>query len=322
MPPHTVWVLVFPDFQLLDATGPAQVFSTANDEAQDAGQSPPYRIRFISRSGSAVASSSGVAVVTAPLPRASALHDATLVLSGGKGIVEAMQDRFLIRWIERAYRTVSRCCSVCSGAFLLAQSGLLSKRQAVTHWQDAALLRQQFPDVCVHDDAIFLKDGTLYTSAGITAGIDLCLSLVEEDFGRAAALGVAKRLVVHHKRSGGQRQFSSELLAQSGAGDLADHLTRWIKPRVHQRIDVAQMAAAVALSIRSLHRRLRQEAGISPAQLLTRLRVETACSLLERNVGSMKQVAGKSGFGSEYNLRRAFVMHLGVLPREYRARFG
>ena len=320
--PIPVWVLVFADFQLLDATGPAQVFSTANDEAADAGLSPPYRISIISAHGGSVASSSGVVVGTMPLPRVAALRHATLIVSGGQGVDLAVADASLIRWIARARGSVSRCCSVCSGALLLAHAGLLKNRRAVTHWKDVEFLRRQYPDVQVYDDAIYVKDGSLYTSAGITAGIDLCLSLVEEDLGRAAALNVAKRLVVYHKRPGGQRQFSSALLAQTSASGLVERLTQWIRPRVHQALDVEKMAAAVALSARTLHRRLREEAQVSPAQLLTRLRVELACMLLEAAVLSIKQVAAKAGFGSEYNLRRAFAAHLGVLPSDYRARFG
>jgi len=320
--PIPIWVLVFADFQLLDATGPAQVFSTANDEAADAGRPSPYRINVISAHGGAIASSSGVVVGTRPLPRVAALRYATLIVSGGQGVDLAVADSSLIRWIVRALGNVSRCCSVCSGALLLAHAGLLKNRRAVTHWKDVEFLRRQHPDVQVYDDAIYVKDGNLYTSAGITAGIDLCLSLVEEDLGRAAALSVAKRLVVYHKRPGGQRQFSSALLAQTSAGGLVEQLTRWIRPRVNQALDVEKMAAAVALSARTLHRRLQQEAQVSPAQLLMRVRMELACMLLEAGALSIKQVAAKSGFGSEYNLRRAFALHLGVLPREYRNRFG
>lgn len=316
-----IWVLVFPDFLLLDATGPAQVFSTANDDARDASLPAPYRIHLISKDGGAVASSSGVTVLTEPIPRRS-LAGATLIISGGRGCDQAINDAATIRWIARAYKTLGRCCSVCSGAFMLAQAGLLDNRRAVTHWQDVKQLRQQYPAVQVHENAIYLKDGTLYTSAGITAGIDLSLSLVEEDLGRAAALSVAKRLVVFLKRPGGQRQFSSELLAQSNEEGLAGQLTQWLKPRLKQQIDVEQMAAAFALSVRSLHRKLRLETDTTPAQLLTLMRVEAACALLERAGMSIKQVASRTGFGSEYNLRRAFAAHLGVVPSEYQSRFG
>jgi len=317
-----IWVLVFPGFVLLDATGPVQVFSTANDEARDAGRPEPYRIRMISPGGGAVTSSSGVALLTAPLPRR--LAGATLIVSGGRGMEHesAPPDAAALRWIARAAGSVARCCAVCTGAFALARAGLLDHRRAVTHWQDAGLLQAQHPTVLVQDDAIYVKDGAIYTSAGITAGMDLALSLVEEDQGRVAALGIAKRMVMFLKRPGGQRQFSSELMAQSEPEGLHDRLTQWLRPRLTQQVGVEQMAAACALSVRSLHRKLREDSGVTPAQLLLRLRMERACGLLERPGMTVKRAASQSGFGSEYNLRRAFGAQLGVMPSEYRARFG
>lgn len=319
--PIDIWVLVFPHFLLLDATGPVQVFSTANDDARDAGLEEPYRIRLVSREGGAVSSCSGVAVVTQRLPR-NGVPGATLIVSGGRGCEQALADATTVRWVQRAYPTAARCCSVCTGAFVLAQAGLLDGRHAVTHWQDADQLQRRFPAVRVQDDAIYLKDGSLYTSAGITAGIDLSLSLVEEDLGRQCVQRVAKRLVVFLKRPGGQRQYSSELLAQASDQGIAAELARWLKPRLKQTVGVEQMAAALALSVRTLHRRLRIEMDVSPAQFLTRMRLDAACLLLERADTSIKQVARQTGFGSEYNLRRAFASHLGVVPTEYRARFG
>ena len=319
--PVPVYILVFPGFLLLDATGPAQVFSTANDECRDAGHAPAYRIELVSRQGGPVASCSGVAVLTAPLPPPAALQGATLVVAGGRGVHAALAEAALLDWVVQAARAAHRCASVCTGAFLLAEAGLLAGRRAATHWQDADSLRLAYPAVRVEDDAIFVKDGPLYTSAGITAGIDLCLSLVEEDLGHAIAIGAAKRLVVYHKRPGGQRQFSTELLAQSGDSGLAHRLAQWLRPRAAEDIDVERMAQAMALSARSLHRRLREESGASPAQLLARVRMETACRLLESAGCSIKQVARLSGFGTEYNLRRAFARQLGVLPSAYRERF-
>ncbi|MES2947698.1 MAG: helix-turn-helix domain-containing protein [Pseudomonadota bacterium] len=316
-----IWVLVYPDFLLLDATGPVQVFSSANDDARDAKLPQPYRIHLVSKGGGAVTSSSGVAVLTRLLPR-SLRPEATLIVSGGRGCGQASADAATVRWIARAFTVVQRCCSVCTGAFMLAEAGLLDHKKAVTHWQDVHVFKQQYPAVLMHDDAIYMKDGTLYTSAGITAGIDLSLSLVEEDLGRPAALSVAKRLVVFLKRPGGQRQYSSELLAQASEEGVTGALTRWLTPRLKQTVGVEQMAAAVALSVRSLHRKLRLEAGASPAQFLMRMRLDSACALLEHASLSIKQVAHQTGFGSEYNLRRAFAAHLGVVPTEYRARFG
>ena len=319
--PATVRIVVFPDFLLLDATGPAQVFSTANDGCRDAGRPPAYGVELVSLHGGPVASCSGVAVMTAPLPPPAALQGATLIVCGGRGVRAALAEPALLDWVAAAARVARRCASVCTGAFLLAEAGLLAGRRAVTHWQDVDSLRHGYPAVQVQDDAIYIKDGPVYTSAGITAGIDLCLSLVEEDLGRAASISAAKRLVVYHKRSGGQRQFSAELLAQSSGSGLAHRLTQWLRPRTAEDIDVERMAEAMALSARSLHRRLREETGASPAQLLARVRMETACRLLESAGCSVKQVARLSGFGSEYNLRRAFAQQLGVLPSEYRERF-
>ncbi|MYM29543.1 helix-turn-helix domain-containing protein [Duganella sp. CY15W] len=324
MNPIDIWLLVYSGFTLLDATGPAQVFSSANDEACDAGLPPPYRIQMISADGGLVASTSGVALQTAPLPR-DGLGGATLIVSGGRGLecdASPALEPSLVAWVRQAAATVGRCCSVCTGAFVLARTGLLDGRRAVTHWQDAAALQAQHPAITVQEDAIYIRDGALYTSAGIAAGMDLALALVEEDLGRAAGLAVAKRLVVFFKRPGGQRQFSSELLAQADPQGLHGQLTGWLRQRLAQQLDVEQMAAAFALSVRTLHRRLQQEAGISPAQLLLRLRMEAACALLEKPGMTVKRAAHQSGFGSEYNLRRAFAAQLGVAPSDYQSRFG
>ncbi len=316
-----IWVLVYPDFLLLDATGPVQVFSTANDDARDAGVSEPYRITLVSKDGGAVRSCSGVTVLTQKLPPG-AMSGATLIVSGGRGCEQVLADVPTLQWVTKAYPTLARCCSVCTGAFVLAHAGLLDHRHAVTHWQDADALQQRYPAVRVEDDAIYVKDGTLYTSAGISAGIDMSLSLVEEDLGRPVAQRVAKRLVVFLKRPGGQRQFSSELLAQADDQGTVAQLAQWLKPRLKQTIGVEQMAHALAVSVRTLHRKLGVESGATPAQFLTRMRLDAACALLERADVSIKQVARQTGFGSEYNLRRAFAAHLGVVPSEYRARFG
>lgn len=325
MKPMPIWLLVYPGFLLLDATGPAQVFSTANDEARDAGLPAPYQIHMVAAGGGLVSSTAGVAVQAAPLPPVEVLRGATLLVAGGRGVENDTSPALapaVLDWVRGAAAPLARCCAVCSGAFVLARAGLLDGRRAVTHWQDAAALQAQHPAVTVHDDAIYIKDGRFYTSAGIAAGIDLALSLVEEDLGRAAALAVAKRLVVFFKRPGGQRQFSAELLAQAAPEGLPGRLTAWLRARLTQQLDVEQMAAACALSVRTLHRRLRQEAGMSPAQLLLRLRMEAACALLERPGMTVKRAARQSGFGSEYNLRRAFAAHLGVAPSDYQARFG
>ncbi|WP_426104364.1 GlxA family transcriptional regulator [Massilia sp. TSP1-1-2] len=276
--PIDIWLLVFPHFLLLDATGPAQVFSTANDEARDAGRPLPYRIHLIAPGGGAVVSSSGISVLTAALPRRS-LAGATLIVAGGR-CADLPTDATLLRWIVRASDAVARCCSVCTGAFVLARAGLLDGRRAVTHWKDVAQLRSEHSGVVTQDNEIYVSDGKFHTSAGISAGMDLALSLVEQDLGRATALAVAKRMVFFLKRPGGQRQFSSEMLSHLPEQSVGGQLAAWLRPRLRQEVDVVQMAGACALSVRTLHRRLRQEIGVAPAQLLLRLRMELACGLL------------------------------------------
>jgi transcriptional regulator GlxA family with amidase domain len=186
------------------------------------------------------------------------------------------------------------------------------RRQA---WHDAPLFKRLFPKVRLLDDAIHVRDGHVYTSAGITAGIDLALSLVEDDHDRALSLRVAKRLVVPLRRSGGQRQFSAELLAQvDEAHGLVTQLSAWLKPRLKQALSVSDMAHALSRSERTLHRQLIQHTGQSPARFLNRLRLERACALLESGQPAIKRVVQQTGFGSEYNLRRAFKQALGVTP--------
>jgi len=315
-----VWLLVFPNFMLLDATGPVQVFSTANDEARDAGRMPPYRIHLVASGGGQVASSSGVSVLTEALPPALPAGG-TVIVSGGRLADLPASGSAALDWVKRADGATARTCGVCTGAFVLARAGLLEGRRAATHWQEVPDLRAQHPGLLVQDDAITVRDGKFHTSAGISAGMDLALDLVEEDLGRAAALAVARRLVMFLKRPGGQRQFSSGLAPQANEEGICATLTAWLRPRLQQDIGIEAMAAACALSVRTLHRRLRQEAGITPAGLLARLRMETACQLLERPGMTVKRAARDSGYGTEYNMRRAFSTQLGVLPSEYQARF-
>lgn len=318
--PIDVWILVFPNFLLLDATGPAQVFASANDEAVDAGLPPPYRVRIAAPGGGTVASSSGVSVLAEDLPP-TGLDRATLIVAGGRVRDLPAESSPALDWVRAASEKVARCCAVCTGAFVLARAGLLDGRRVVTHWQDVEALRAEHPSLRVLDDAIHVRDDKFRTSAGISAGMDLALSLVEEDLGRQRALAVARRLVLFLKRPGGQRQFSAELLAQSQDDGVHARLAAWLRPRLRQEVRVEEMAEACALSVRTLHRRLREEAGLTPAQLLARLRMESACRMLERPGVSVKQAARDCGYGSEYNLRRAFTAQLGVLPSEYQERF-
>ena len=316
---HQVALVVFPDFQLLDATGPAEVFAAAS-EALPKGEG--YALRLLSPEGGLVRSSTGLALMTEPLPAADELAGATLLVAGGHGVQRAMGGGALARWLAAVAPAAARCGSVCTGAFLLAQAGLLDGRPVVTHWRYAELLQRLFPRLQVLQESLYVAAGRIYSSAGVTAGMDLCLALVEADHGRELSLQVAKGLVMYLRRPGGQRQFSAELLAQQARqGSLAERLADWVRGHLREALDVETLAAQMAVSSRTLHRHCLDELGITPARLVLQLRLEKACRLLEAGEGALKRVALETGFGSEYNLRRAFVQALGVTPSEYRERF-
>ena len=313
---RTVVLVVFADFQLLDATGPAEVFAAARELG--AG----YELRTVSVSGGLVRSSTGLVLQSETLPDPESLRGCTLLVAGGHGVQAAMGAGLLARWLAQVAPHCERCGSVCTGAFLLAQAGLLDGREVVTHWRYATLLARLFPKLRVLDEALYVRDAPFYSSAGVTAGIDLCLSLVEEDHGHELSLQVAKGLVVYLRRPGGQRQFSAELLAQQApAGSVSERLTAWLREHLAQAVDIDGMADAMGVSSRTLHRHCQNELAISPSKLLAQLRLELACRLLEEGTLSLKRLAQRTGFGSEYNLRRAFGQALGVTPGEYRQRF-
>lgn len=319
--PHRVLLLVFPDFQLLDATGPADVFASVDEHLPPAAR-PAYRLEALSLAGGLVHSSTGLELTTRPLPGPAEAAGCTVLVAGGHGVQAAMQQGGIASWLVQAAPFAARCASVCTGAFLVAQAGLLEGRPVVTHWRYAELLQRLFPRLQVMPDALFVRDENFYSSAGVTAGMDLCLSLVEEDHGRALSLRVARGLVMYLRRPGGQRQFSAELLAQQApVGGPVAQLVDWLRQRLAQAVDVEAMAAYLAMSSRTLHRHCQAEMGMTPARLLLQLRLERASQLLESGEPSLKRVAQHTGFGSEYNLRRAFVQALGVTPGEYRQRF-
>lgn len=319
---HRVLLLVFPEFQLLDATGPAEVFAAVAEHLPTRLAGEGYRLQAISVAGGLMRSSTGLELMTELLPAPESVAGCTVLVAGGYGVQKAMSEGATARWLTTAAPHAARCGSICTGAFLLAQAGLLDGRPVVTHWRYAALLQRLFPRLQVLEDALFVRDGRFYSSAGVTAGMDLCLSLVEEDYGRDVSLQVAKGLVMYLRRPGGQRQFSAKLLAQQApeGGPLAQ-LVHWLQERLHETLDVEAMAAQMAVSSRTLHRQCQAELAVTPARLLLQLRLDAACRLLEGGTSSLKRVAQQSGFGSEYNLRRAFVQDLGVTPSEYRQRF-
>jgi len=203
--------MAYPDVQLLDVTGPLQVFASANDMMARAGEAPPYALRLVAPGGRSVVASAGVALVADPLSPFETCLD-TLIVAGGEGIDAAAMDAVLVDWVRERTKQARRTASICTGAFLLAAAGVLDGRRAATHWLYCAELARRFPTIQVESDCIFVRDGSLWTSAGVTAGIDLALALVEEDLGRTMALAVARYLVVFLKRPGGQAQFSEAVI--------------------------------------------------------------------------------------------------------------
>ncbi|WP_457967893.1 GlxA family transcriptional regulator [Pseudomonas sp. R4-84] len=315
--PKSIHVLAFANVQVLDVTGPLQVFASANDLVRGQGLPAPYAPTVVAAGGGAVMSSAGLALMAEPLPNA--VSD-TLLIAGGWGVYEAAEDPALVAWVKHQGMRSRRVASVCTGAFLLAASGWLDGRRVATHWTRCEQLAQQHPQLRVEPNPIFIKDGPVWTSAGVTAGIDLALALVEEDLGRAMALEVARHLVVFLKRPGGQSQFSATLALQKQGGRF-DKLHAWIAENLTRDLGLSSLAAEAGMSERSFVRHYRAETGQTPARAVELIRVETARRLLADSAVPVKRVALQCGFGSEETLRRSFLRAVGVTPQAYRERF-
>jgi len=314
-----VEVLAYPFVQLLDVTGPLQVFASANDHVAQAGGTPPYVLRVVAKGGQGVMATAGLGIATGPLPRTGMPPD-TLMVAGGPGVDAAATDTVLVDWLRQRTKKARRVASVCTGAFLLGASGALDGRRAVTHWSYCVELARRFPAVRVESDPIFVRDGSVWTSAGVTAGIDLALALVEEDLGRTVALAVARYLVVFLKRPGGQAQFSEALSMQS-ADDEFGALHEWINKHLSDDLSLAMLADQAGMSERSFSRHYAEATGVTPARAIERLRVEAARRLLSESRLPVKRISQRCGFGSEETLRRSFLRVLSATPKEYRARF-
>jgi transcriptional regulator GlxA family with amidase domain len=318
--PRRIEVLAFPDVQMLDVAGPIQVFTAANERATSPHGRLPYETRVISPGGAEVRATSGLAFATNPLPDPTAPLD-TLIVAGGGGVMRAAEDASLVEWLKLRAGAARRTASVCTGAFLLAATGLLDHRRAATHWEYCDELSRRHPAVTVEPDPIFVHDGPVWTSAGVTAGIDLSLALVEEDLGRALALSVARHLVMFLKRPGGQAQFSAALSLQSADDHFAE-LHGWLAGHLAENLTLSRLADQAGMSERTFLRRYREATGLTPARAVERLRVEAARQLLADTRLPTKRIAARCGFGSEETMRRGFARLQGVSPQDYRQRFG
>ncbi len=313
-------IVAFDQALLLDVSGPLQALDTARQLCLARGSSDPYRLAVTSLPGGAVVTSSGLPIITEPLAAFKGKAIDTIIVAGGPGARVEQADPRLIRWLSARARRARRVCSVCTGAFLLAAAGLLDGRRAVTHWRSCALLQQRYPEVRVEADPIFIRDGNIWTSAGVTAGIDLALALIEEDLGRSLALAVARQLVVFLKRPGGQSQFSAVLEAQS-ADDSFSALHEWIARHLGEDLRVERLAEQAGMSPRNFARVYARRMGATRAKTVERLRLEAARRALEDQPASIEAIARRCGFGDEERMRRSFLRQLGVAPRQYRQRF-
>lgn len=311
-------MVAFEGVQALDVTGPASVFTTANRHRPGA-----YEVVVASPRGGEVASSSGVTFGrTVALAALRGPLDTVLVAGGDEeALTRAVLEGGLAEWLRKVAGTARRMGSVCTGAFALGAAGLLDGRRATTHWRACGLLQEMIPAAKVEPDALHTFDGSVCTSAGVTAGIDLSLAMLERDHGREVAAEVARDLVVFLRRPGGQSQFSAGLAAQAEASDRMSDLVAWMVEHPERELSVPALARRVAMSERNFARVFAREAGMTPARFAERARIDRARIYLEDSDWPLKQVADRSGFGSIDGLQRAFRRLLGVTPAEYRARF-
>lgn len=305
----------------LDITGPLEVFNTASVLLRErGGDEPAYQPRFWALHRGSIRLNSGLCLQADYELGEQADSDIFLI----PGTIEPeriVQNTKLLEGVSRALTQAKRVVSVCTGAFILAACGVLDNRQATTHWSAADLLAKQYPKIRVQGNAIYVRDGFVSTSAGVTAGIDLALALVEEDYGAELAIEIARWLVIYRRRPGGQAQFSAPLELQKRAGERFSNLHNWLLEHLDQPLDVEDMAAQVGMSPRNFSRVFSKLTGITPGKYLESMRLECARELLESGKSAISRVAELSGFGREERMRRTFLRELGVTPGLYQSHF-
>ncbi len=325
VPTRTVCMLAYAGAQSLDISGPMEVFALASRQVQEdrPGSGPIYAVKLLAMDAQPIVMSSGIRLlpdlVYADMPG----DTDTLLVCGGMGnsldIVRA--DRMLVAWLGSVASRVRRVASVCSGALLLAEAGVLDGREATTHWSDASELRERYPKVRVQADAIYTRDGSVWASAGITAGMDMALAMVAEDHGPSLALKVAKRMVLASRRSGGHSQISRQLQSLD-LPDAFQKLEQWMRENLHLRLGVDELAQRSHMSPRQFNRRFVAAFRLTPRKYVEQLRVDAARLLLEATRKDVGWIATECGYGSADALRRAFVRQMGQTPSAYRIGFG
>lgn len=313
-----ITLLAFPRVQLLDVIGPADVFAEA---ARQLGNPRAYRVEVIGTDKGMIKGSNGLKLGIDETFETYKGKIDTLLVAGSPHIDEIALDPALQDWLRRQAKSVRRIGSVCSGAFLLAAAGLLDGRRVTTHWNSSAKLAREHPQTHVEPDSIFIKDGNIYTSAGVTAGMDLALALVEEDHGRELALSVAREMVMFFKRPGGQSQFSAQLAAQTAERSVIRDVQDYVVEHLKADLSVPTLAARAGMSERNFARTFKAEAGSTPAEFVELARIDAARRLIEDSDVSLKRLADTVGYANTDGFRRAFMRRLGVAPSDYRKRF-
>lgn len=315
---HVVAFLISPGVNMIDLGGPMQAFSTCNTLAK---RGTLYEIITASAQGGAVQTAPGLMLPTTAIAQIDPSNIDTLVVPGGSNGGQPPENNELAHWISANSARIGRICSVCTGAFLLGQAGILSGRRVATHWRWAEELQRRYPEAHVELDPIYIEDKNVWTSAGVSAGIDLALALIARDQGRATAMAVARNLVVYITRSGGQAQFSVPLEAQSASGNTFADLEDWILNHLTMRLDIATLANRVGMSERSFRRKYHEATGRTPMRAVEAFRLEAASQSLISTMQSVKQIARAVGCETENNLLRLFRRHYGITPVEFRQRF-
>ena len=316
-------MVAFPDAQIIDITGPLEVFGRAARMLTDerGWRVPAYTVEIAATRAGALRTSSGIRLIAdRAIAQVRGSID-TILVAGGIGTTDAIRDRALIEWLRGSMRRTRRLCSVCTGAFLLAEAGLLDGLPATTHWRLCTLFAAQYPAVKVETDPIFVRAGKISTSAGVTAGIDLALALLEDDHGCEVALAVARELVMFLRRPGGQSQFSVQLSTQQADREPIRDVQGWIADHLDADLSVDALARRAAMSPRNFARVFIREVGVTPGEFVENLRVEAARRRLEESGEGVDSIASECGFGTRESMRRAFIRTLHVPPSAYRSRF-
>ena len=320
----TVWFLLFERFLLLDLAAPLQVFNTCNAELARNGLAKKYDIHIYSCRGGIIESACGLPFSSQALPVLLAAPVHTSIVVGGPGTFddeEKSGTKALSAWLSNRGSSISRIGAVCTGTFVLANAGLLAQRRATTHWLFCEALKKLAPGIVLQEEDVYVVDGKVWTCAGVSAGIDMALAMVEADIGREMAMAVAKRLVVFYRRPGAQPQLSSLLAEQITADARISELHDWVRANIEKNISIEMMSERLAMSPRNFARYYLKETGMTPAKAIIRIRLELAGNLMQSTSLRFSAIAGKCGFASQEALRQAFVKQFSISPTEYRRQF-